>query len=566
MHDELGFTTLLPALNVSKVYELAKFTAPEQQIITHIGVCVPDPETVLDLHVYSDFDGQQPSGLMGNRENLYIEVPGIYTFELPVTVDGDFFIQVAREVGADTVDHPGEVIIDGFSNPVIEPNVNWVRREGAENWTSTNLAEWGEDFNLTIRAFARTTTAPLAMFSTDKKEACLGSGITFSYMENNPAGTFEWDFGADASPATANTAGPHTVSYSSEGTKTISLIVSGAGGADTVIRHDYIDVVPDIRVNILRETMAFQQGQTVEISAYGADSYEWSPASLVDNSSGQSVMATPPFEGSHTLYVTGSQGSCTDIDSIVLLTTNKPENDDMCDAMLIVQGGWIGNYSNEFATAEEGEPAPEDTDCTGLMTWCVDDWGPTVTNSLWYYFYGPANGIASIRTTGFDNQIAVYRADDCTGIVIDSLVRANDDVSLEEVEARIDVLSVIPGAKYYLQVDGSFGGLVGNFNLFFYDYPTGIEEAEAFDASLPSLAVYPNPGRDVFNIRLDNLSSPRIDIILFDLNGRRVMQKYFGDVPGELFTRLDLGGLPGGIYHLRVVDGDRMLDRKLIRE
>jgi hypothetical protein len=80
------------------------------------------------------------------------------------------------------------------------------------------------------------------------------------------------------------------------------------------------------------------------------------------------------------------------------------------------------------------------------------------------------------------------------------------------------------------------------------------------------LSVYPNPGRDIFNIRLDNALSQHIDIILFDLNGRRLMHRSYSGVPGELFTRLDLGRMPRGVYHLRVVDGERMLDRKLIRE
>ncbi len=38
--------------------------------------------------------------------------------------------------------------------------------------------------------------------------------------------TYEWNFGADASPASATTVGPHTVNYSTEGEKTITLSVN----------------------------------------------------------------------------------------------------------------------------------------------------------------------------------------------------------------------------------------------------------------------------------------------------------------------------------------------------
>ena len=481
-----------------------------------------------------------------------------------MTVDADFYVQVTREVGADTVNHPIETYDEGFSDPVIEADVNWIRRDGENNWRSSVFEGAGTGFNLTIRAYAKKTDSPRALFMADKKEACLGSEITYTYLENNPASSFEWDFGKDATPATANTKGPHKVTYSSEGTKTLSLIVSGTGEADTARRYDYIDIVPSIRVNILKSTLEFQQGKSKEISAYGADSYEWSPAAMVDNAAGPSVMATPAFIGTHMLYVTGTQGSCSDIDSIELITTPKPINDDMCDATLINPGGRAGTYSNAYATREDNEPAPdEDDDCTAAMKWCKEG---GVQNSLWYYFFGPSTGVASLRTTGFDNQIAVYKAESCTEITKDKLVAANDDYTISELAATLDAVSVIPDAKYYLQVDGSFGGAKGIFELYFYAYATGMDEIDTDGLNAASLWVYPNPGIDIFNVRLDDVQSRDVEIILYNMNGQLIMQKSFRGVSGELFTRLDLSRQSSGIYHLRVIDGDRIIDRKLIRE
>ncbi len=566
VHDELGFTGQI-FNNTNKVYELAKFISNESQLITHVGVVVPDPETVLDFHIYEDFNGEEPSNLIGSREDIYIEIPGVYTFELPAVVNGDFFIQVTREVGGDTVNHAVESFNEGFSNPVIEPDVNWVRREGADAWLNTNEADMALDFNLTIRAYARTSSAPVGLFQSDKKEACLNSEVTYTYLENNPADSWTWDFGSDASPSTANTKGPHKVTYSTEGTKTISLIVSGAGGKDTVIRHDYIDVVPAIRVNILQENLAFPQGQSREVAAYGADTYSWSPAAIVDNASSQTVMATPPAEGTHWLYVTGTQGSCSGTDSVVLSTTNKLPHDDMCNAMLIEPIGWIGSWTNEFATAEVDEPAPEDTDCYAALKWCTDTWGETVTNSLWYYFIGPENGFATIKTEGFDNQIAIYRADTCTDIKIENLVAANDDPDQTKpsiLAARIDHLSVESGKRYYLQLDGSHGGDVGTFDLYFNSNPVGIDEQRIYQKS-PALSIFPNPGMDIFNVRLNNTESSKIDIILYNLNGQILKQKHFEGISGSVFTRFDLSEHTGGVYHIRVLDGDRIINGKLVK-
>ena len=42
--------------------------------------------------------------------------------------------------------------------------------------------------------------------------------------------TYSWNFGANASPSTASTAGPHTVTWSTTSTKTVKLIVTSANG------------------------------------------------------------------------------------------------------------------------------------------------------------------------------------------------------------------------------------------------------------------------------------------------------------------------------------------------
>ena len=54
--------------------------------------------------------------------------------------------------------------------------------------------------------------------------------------------TYIWNFGLDATPPTANTQGPHTVTYSSTGFKTVSLTVNDIV---TESKSDYIMVLPE---------------------------------------------------------------------------------------------------------------------------------------------------------------------------------------------------------------------------------------------------------------------------------------------------------------------------------
>ena len=67
---------------------------------------------------------------------------------------------------------------------------------------------------------------------TVQSPVCLGSNSTIQFTgtptpPNNA--TIAWNFGAGATPATANTLGPHSVSWSSIGQKTVTLNITGGG-------------------------------------------------------------------------------------------------------------------------------------------------------------------------------------------------------------------------------------------------------------------------------------------------------------------------------------------------
>ena len=58
----------------------------------------------------------------------------------------------------------------------------------------------------------------------DKSITCVDSDVEVSFNFGMDYDTYTWNFGADASPATATTKGPHTVQYSTSGVKVVSLV------------------------------------------------------------------------------------------------------------------------------------------------------------------------------------------------------------------------------------------------------------------------------------------------------------------------------------------------------
>ena len=565
MYDRLCVTNIIGYPNNEEAFGLARFTAPDEMLITHIGVAVADPNTVLDIEIYEDFSNKILSGLLAGKKDILIQQMGYYTLELPLSVQGDFYVKIRRRTEDAGVVIPIEQPVEGYADPIIEQDVNWVSNNGTD-WLSGNPA--GEDggFNLCIRAYAKKLSGPRALFEADIREACLNAGITYTFLENRVVSSWMWDFGEGAAPATANSVGPHTVQYSSEGTKTVQLIVSGPEGSDTLIRHGYVRVSPSIDMVLVDTEVEIGLGGSGDLEAFGAIEYVWFPATMLNQSTGHRVTATPPSPGEYEIIVTGYHGSCYEQDTIMIYAGNKLPNDDMCDAMLITPGGRVATHSNHLATAEDGEPAPDESeDCYSqtAKTWCIEG---GVQNSLWYYFYGPETGIASLRSSGMDNQMAIYRADTCTEIYKHSLIAANDDYSPTELAATLEAVPVIPGAKYYLQIDGSFGGAQGTYELHFYAYDVGLDEIRAKTSGGSIIQVYPNPGRGIFNILAEGVQSPKVDIILYNLNGQALQRKSVTNNQGMISTRMDLSMYASGIYQLLLIDGKHVANQRIIKK
>jgi hypothetical protein len=162
--------------------------------------------------------------------------------------------------------------------------------------------------------------------------------------------------------------------------------------------------------------------------------------------------------------------------------------------------------------------------------------------------------------------MAIYRADTCTEIQKLDLIAANDDYSPTELAATLEAVNVIPGAKYFLQIDGSYGGAQGTYELYFYAYPVGLDEIHAPLPGGPVLQVYPNPGRDIFNILVEGVQSPKVDIILYNTSGQAMQRKSFSVSDGRLSARMDLSGYGSGIYHLLLMDGKQVANQRIMKE
>jgi uncharacterized repeat protein (TIGR01451 family) len=115
-----------------------------------------------------------------------------------------------------------------------------------KNLPTTRGGNEPSDNPLTIGPFSDKTPVTVYITSnpvvTAASSACLNNAISVS-ANNIPGVTYAWNFGAGASPATATTLGPHNVSYSTTGSKTISLVVTSTTGCSSAPATTTVNIV-----------------------------------------------------------------------------------------------------------------------------------------------------------------------------------------------------------------------------------------------------------------------------------------------------------------------------------
>ncbi len=394
--------------------------------------------------------------------------------------------------------------------------------------------------------------------------ACVNGTITVEdHSIGNPTG-FQWNFGEDAVPQTADSEGPHTITYTTPGKKNISMTLTQGTATDTEVKKGILDVGTDIDFEVIPDIVNSCDTIPAALLASGNFSYVWTPADGLDTTGGNRVLASPEVTTDYTVRAT--HGTCITRKMVTVMITG---NDNICDAILLTEGT-NGPFSNDCATKEETEPVPapgsSGDGCQTQDGWCNGE--DRIDNSLWFKFTAPDNGLISIESGGFDNQIAVYSSPSCNDIYMGNyiMLAANDDFPPKaDYAACIQELpGLTPGKTYWVQVDGSYGGVSGTFYLKLNNYPLSGTDEYNLDAG-PSVSVYPNPSPDgFFNLRIGELSAAGFHLRISNINGETVYQETYAPQQGETAFPINLMHVQSGIYLIEVQFEDKVSHIKVV--
>jgi PKD repeat protein len=128
----------------------------------------------------------------------------------------------------------------------IGPHVVFYSTTGYKNITLTTTGTYGTDMSSKNSYIHVIASDPDPNFYASKTSGVLiNETITFTDQSTGIIDNYSWDFGSDAVPPTATGKGPHVVSYSTNGFKTVSLTTSSVTPAvsNTKTKTNYISVV-----------------------------------------------------------------------------------------------------------------------------------------------------------------------------------------------------------------------------------------------------------------------------------------------------------------------------------
>ena len=388
---------------------------------------------------------------------------------------------------------------------------------------------------------------------------CVNDSYEFSARISSPFDSIVWGFPDNIPSQTKTINEPVSVKFGVTGQKTIDLSIYRSGDVFKTRLNGFPEVINTPEIGIIAyDTSKYYRGSTATIMTLGASDFIWDNSpyliKLADNIVRINAPVTTEF------FVTGSAGSCSARKSFRLNVIKGPENDDVCSAIHL-ESGRNGPFKNIYASVEKHEPLPDTSDCNTQLSWCNQEGG--LQSTVWFK-YTAGSSVVSLSSEGFDTQIALYESNSCENIIDGNytILAANDDFygESDNYAAAIIKADVIAGKTYFLQVDGSAGGEVGEF------YITVLDNALDIDKNIAesSIRIYPNPGNGELIISVPDAPS-NLTLQVFDNQGKTIQTRIYNNlIPGKFEESLTLPHK--GIFLLRIAGKDIQHVKKIVAE
>jgi PKD repeat protein len=145
-------------------------------------------------------------------------------------------------------------------------------------------------------------------FNAENLTVCTNNTVVFHDKSIEKSLKYQWDFGSDATPSTANTIGPHNVIYSKQGKKTIVLTINGS---IVVKKVDYLNVVSPVKSKFTYQKMS-ELVYSFTPDNLNHNSYLWDFGDGIGNSKSKTPTYTYLTNGQYSVKLVTGITQCLD--------------------------------------------------------------------------------------------------------------------------------------------------------------------------------------------------------------------------------------------------------------
>lgn len=320
--------------------------------------------------------------------------------------------------------------------------------------------------------------APVAGFASSDSTVCAGSSVSFTDQSTGNPTSWNWTF-PGGTPASSTLQNP-AVTFNTPGTYTITLTATNGNGSDSETKTNYITVGAIPAISVTPNPATICEGSSASLTASGASTYNWSPASGLSSTTDPAVNANPSSTTTYT--VTGTQDGCTGTQTVTVNVTTLPSitvttsSSDICEgssASLTASGATTYSWSPASGLSPDtgatvtANPASTTTYIvTGTQNNCSDTQSVTINitpspivsvtpaspgictgsstlltaNGAASYTWSPASGLSA--TTG--SAVTATPSATTTYVVTGTQNSCSDTQSVTVAVSAIPVISVTP--------------------------------------------------------------------------------------------------------------------------
>jgi PKD repeat protein len=491
----------------------------------------------------------------------YIEVETPTNSDFNYSVNGsnaNFTNQSSNDIGSTW--HFG----DGNSSPETSPSHTYL----SDGVYTVMLISAGICGNDTSTSQISIQTPPQAGYSYQQLSDCIPAIVDFTNQSSPNATTFLWSF-PGGSPSSSTQANP-SVTYTSVGAYTVTLIAYSGGGTDTLSWENLIVIGSVPSASFLLSTDDINV--TFENQTIGASSYFW------DFGDGQFSTSENPVHDYDSFGIY----------TVSLISTNPCGSD---TAEIVIELSTVPNAFFSYSTH---------TGCSPFVVNFVDQSQNNPTSWEWAFEGGePATSTLQNPTVTYTVpgahtvSLTVTNGQGSDALVLDGLIQVGGtpDATFIHTQTENSVALEYPGVDYDSlhwsfgdgRTDNSLNPTVeytvsGQYQISLIVYNAcGTDTSSVWvtititSTAYPSInksgwQIRPNPFKDNLTIYGEPLVDGTATISLLDVHGKIISTEYWIHSSGQVLKEINADQLPSGVVLVLIQDHDSRVVLKAVHQ